>query len=351
MRIGCWLICAFLLPVMSSAQPAPKPLQVGIGLMGASYIGDLTEESIYLRRIYPGGNIAIQFDGKAFLQPQFNVGFGKFAEQSDFLLPEATPEATPNRFVETSFFYTDLRMRGRFFRRRAIQPVLGAGVGLVFFNPKDAEGNSLGENIFPRLPDETYNTTVPSFSGSAGLVGRINDLLSISLEYTFRYTGTDYLDNIGMLGSRNGNDRLQHLTVGLFFTLRPRIPAKEDVPAPEDTPPVITAAEPVLPANVDPPVKKEIHGLNVDPAPGPGQPNLPRIQAQQVGKDWLAIEQAALLQKKYVYYPVRAGDDLDFLVAYFHVRRQTIHRLNYLVSEEIEPGMILRLPDMGVAFP
>lgn len=351
MRPGFWLILISLLPSALFAQPAAPPLQVGVGMMGISYLGDLTNEDTYLRRIHPGGSISIQFAGKAFLQPQFNVGFGKFTEQNDLRTLNSTTEATPNTFVETSLFFTDLNLRGRFLRKRAIQPVIGLGLGLVFFNPKDQEGNYLGENIFTRLPNEQYNTTVPSFSGMAGVVGRLNSILSMSLEYTFRYVNSDYLDNIGQLGSRSGNDRLQHIKVGLLLTLRPKKVLPAPVSPPEETPPVISMAAVPDTGATTPAVKKDLTLQQINPLPGTTAPNLSPLKAQLVGKDWLAIEKAALLQKKFVYYPIRANDDLDFLVLYFHVRRQTIRQLNFLVNEEIEAGTILRLPDMGIPFP
>ena len=44
-----------------------------------------------------------------------------------------------------------------------------------------------------------YNTTIASFPLTAGFQVRINDVISVSADYTHRFTSTDYLDNIGLL--------------------------------------------------------------------------------------------------------------------------------------------------------
>ncbi len=354
MRKNLWCILALLFPALTLAQPSSSPLQVGIGLMGVSYVGDLTDAETAFQRIHPGGNISVQFDGKAFIQPQFNVGFGEFREQSDFLRPSTTPEVIPNTFVSTSFFYTDLRLRGRFMRKKAIQPVLGAGIGLIFFNPKDQDGNYLGENIFTRLSEEQYNTTVPSFVGTAGLTARINSTVSTAIEYSYRMVNSDYLDNIGMLGTRNGNDKLHSLEVSMRFTLWP--PKAKQLP---QVPEVL----PVYPETVVEVPRKETESSELPKVQHlpPSEISLtptvvqaPRIvmpQAPKVGKNWPAIEASAIAQRKFVYYPVKEGDTFAFIIEYFHVQAVNLQHLNHLINEEIYPGTFLRLPDMDIPFP
>ena len=56
-----------LVPILSSAQSEAAPLKLGFGMMGISYLGDLTDQETSFRRFYPGGNLSIQFDGDAAL--------------------------------------------------------------------------------------------------------------------------------------------------------------------------------------------------------------------------------------------------------------------------------------------
>lgn len=356
MRKNLWCILALLFPALTLAQPKSSPLQVGIGLMGVSYVGDLTDAETAFQRIHPGANISVQFDGKAFIQPQFNVGFGEFREQSDFLKLSNTPEVIPNTFVSTSFFYTDLRLRGRFMRKKAIQPVLGAGIGLIFFNPKDQNGNYLGENIFTRLSEEQYNTTVPSFVGTAGLTARINSTVSTAIEYSYRMVNSDYLDNIGLLGERNGNDKLHSLELIMRFTLRPPKASKQLPQVPEASPayPETIVEAPVVESQDK---KVELSDLPEPPATislTPTTVQAPQVvmpQAPKVEKNWPAIEASAIAQRKFVYYPVKEGDTFAFILEHFHLQAATLVQLNHLINQEIYPGTFLRLPDMDISFP
>lgn len=360
MRKNLWCILALLFPVLILAQPTSSPLQVGIGLMGVSYEGDLTDAETAFQRIHPGGNISVQFDGKAFIQPQFNVGFGEFREQSDFMKLSNTPDVIPNSFVSTSFFYTDLRLRGRFMRTKAIQPVLGAGIGLIFFNPKDQDGNYLGENIFTRLSEEQYNTTVPSFVGTAGLTARINATVSAAIEYNYRMVNSDYLDNIGLLGTRSGNDKLHSLEVSMRFTLWPPKKAPKQLPQEPETPPVdqetiveVTAETPNQEIESrDLPVKQYLPPSRISLTPTVVQaPRIVMPKAPTVEKNWPAIEASAIAQRKFVYYPVKEEDTFAFIVEHFHLQAVNLQQLNHLINEEIYPGTFLRLPDMDIPFP
>lgn len=231
------LIFLFTTPVLG--QDAPPPLRIGLGFTGNAYRGDLTSETGSIWRAEPGANFSVDLDNQKPLRIQLNLGFGGFTEQADGPLPPAPEGIVPNEFVRTTFFYTDLRLQYRFFLHAPIQPYLSIGAGLFSFQPRDAAGNFLGENIFSRLPEEEYLSLIGSLPLSAGLEYKLNRSISLGLEYTYRMTGSDYLDNIGLLGTDAGNDQLHGLQVKLFMTLGQRIqpPSVEDFQpsAPETT--------------------------------------------------------------------------------------------------------------------
>ena len=57
----------------------------------------------------------------------------------------------------------------------------------------------------PRKPDEEkYNTAVPQLPVTAGAKYKINDIMDVSIDYTYRFTPTDFLDNIAQLGEKTG---------------------------------------------------------------------------------------------------------------------------------------------------
>jgi opacity protein-like surface antigen len=206
------------------AQPDQPPLRLGLGLMGTSYVGDLNTNSQPLERFYPGANLSLQFASAKLLSPQLNAGFGKFTAQDRDLT--AVDGVQPNKFVQTGFFYVDLRLKARFLREKGLHPYLSAGIGMLGYTPKDASGFNLIDNFATRADGETYGSISASFPLSTGLELRLSPILMLGLEYTYRATTTDYLDNIGQLGLRNGKDKLQTLMLSLYATFDPEAMSK-----------------------------------------------------------------------------------------------------------------------------
>lgn len=199
--------------------PAQSPLRLGFGFMGTAYQGDLTTQGTQFYRFNPGFNASLQFASQKLITPQVNAGFGKFTAQ-DRDIP-AIDGVQPNTFVQTNFFFVDLRLKVRAFRRHKVNPYASIGIGLLGYTPRDEDGNGLVDNSNTRNPDELYGSITAGFPMSLGIEFHMNPIMSLGLEYTRRGTGTDYLDNIGQLGPAEGNDRLHHLQVTLFFTLDP----------------------------------------------------------------------------------------------------------------------------------
>lgn len=307
-------------------------MQVGVGLMGIRYSGDLTFGENEFSRYYPGGSIAAQFAGKGWLHPGVQVSFGSFTEQADRGNVEFPRGIEPTLFVQTSFFAADFRFQVDLLRRRRFHPFLAAGAGIFFFTPRDAEGNFLGENIFTRPDGESYNTNVFSFPLSAGVMAKLNPVLSLSADYSWRPTTSDYLDNIGSLGRQKGKDRLHGARVCIHINLIP--------------PDRITTPQPLAQA------------LHSAPAPTPAlqaQADTAFSNGRNIGtlskRDWIAIENRALRDRDFLYYPVRGYEKLFDLCRYFHIRPATLRQLNFMVNDELETGAMLRMPNMGIELP
>lgn len=216
------LLCLIHVSLLAQPRFGRDPLKVGLSLSGTSYIGDMSESHSLLSRVNPGGNLSLQTENTAALKFQVNGGFGKFTEQFDGDPPITAPHIEPTTFVETTFFYGDLRLKYRFFPQARIHPYISIGAGILFFTPRDQNGKFLKPRTQTRLEDESYSATVPQIPGTVGIQGKINRNIVLGLEYTYRFVPTDYLDNIGQLGSRNGFDSLHGLHLGLYFILKPQ---------------------------------------------------------------------------------------------------------------------------------
>jgi Outer membrane protein beta-barrel domain len=202
-----------------SQQPMQSPLRLGLGLLGTTYVGDLNSQGGAWERFSPGACLSLQFASDHLLSPQLNAGFGKFVAQDRTL--QSVEGVQPNTFVQTPFFFVDLRLKARFLRTLPVHPYLSAGVGLLGYTPKDADANNLIDNTATRNDGELYGSMTAGLPLSTGVEIRLSPILHLGLEYTYRITTSDYLDNIGQVGLRDGKDKLQSLLLSLYITFDP----------------------------------------------------------------------------------------------------------------------------------
>lgn len=218
------LLCGSALAQSASTRPAPQqaPLRLGLGLFGAALTGDINNNGEEFYRFYPGVNVSLQFANKKLISPQLMAGFGKFVAQNRDL--GEVEGISPNTFVETPFFFADVRIKARFLRQKGFQPYVSAGLGLLGYTPKDPDGNPLLDNFSTRKETETYGSVTASFPLSVGFEITMSPILTLGTEYTYRPTASDYLDNIAELGTRSGNDRINTFSLNLFITFDPENP-------------------------------------------------------------------------------------------------------------------------------
>jgi len=220
----------------SLPKAPPKPLQIGVSLTGTSYVGDFGGSAFLFSRFYPGVNFSLQLESGKQLKPMFNVGYGKFVGQYDegklsgldtALLPS---KFSRNTFFQTTYFGADVRMRYAFKPWGPIEPYASGGLGFFMFTPRDKVGSFLAEKSNSRARGEQYRTLVLQVPIGAGAQVRINQLLSFGIDYTYRYTLSDYVDNIGVLGSRRGNDQLHTIAGTMYISIKEQPARKKEGP-------------------------------------------------------------------------------------------------------------------------
>ena len=349
-----------------SMDQGKESLQIGFGLTGTSYIGDFSDEEVFVPRIYPGGNISLQIRSTRLLSFQVNGGFGKFADQYDLSSPDLPDGVTASSFVETRFIYGDLRLHLRLMPRSRIQPYLSVGAGILHFSPRNEEGKKLENRTNTRLEGENYNSLIPELPAVAGVRMKLNRTLDISLDYTFKYTPTDYLDNIGLIGNREGFDALHAIQLTLYVALSPAEPPAEamdnTIPIAPETPMA------TLPNEENPSAatrEKDVISNSVpqeEPTPEAESPPLvevsdetaiyPEVQDEmprdsQLQERLQAIEDA-IDQEKFVFYQVKKGETLSSLVERTGIPADILRELNYLSGDKLRTGSWLRLPDIGL---
>lgn len=355
-QINCFILCLLFVPTLLLGQ-SERQVKIGFGLDGISYVGDLSDPNQTIHRIYPGANLSIQLEGPKRLKIQLNGGFGKFSEQYDDVKPSTSPGVTVNTFVETSFYYGDLRLKYRFPISKHFHPYLTVGAGVLSFTPRDQDGRFLNDARFTREPDENYSTIVPQIPVGAGVQARINPAVSLSLEYLFRYTPTDYLDNIGRLGTRPGHDFLHGLQLSMYITLStppppnqqgPYYNAQNDTPTANDTleeqvaimeeavDEMLDDSEPTRDSSQQEDERSAVPNTTTN---APEEDNTALTEA-----DWAAKEASAIAEERFIYYKVKKKDSLDSIAQQYHVSVDGLMQVNYLTSQTIVKGQVIRIP-------
>jgi hypothetical protein len=206
----------------SYAQFVPH-FQLGVGATGVLYTGDLSSTEEWYHRVYPGMNVSLQLDNPRRISTQLNLGFGRNVMQDrEYPFVE---ERLPNTFASTTYFYSTFLLKMRFLRRHRVRPHIAAGAGLLLFQPKGVNGQSLTNNPALRAPSEEYTTASGLAPLNVGADFRINEFFSVGFDLTYNVLFTDYFDNIGQLGVRAGNDNLTAVQISLLF--RPALSAKK----------------------------------------------------------------------------------------------------------------------------
>ena len=205
------LITSVLLVAFSAeAQKSPKSMQgdyskfsVSAGAGISNYYGDLIKKSSFFAQPSYAFSAGAQYAITPNLAARLDLGFQKL-QGSDSKPGGAHPER--NLRFESDVFdfaiaaeYTILNLD-----KFPISPYISAGVGVVLFNPyaEDVLGNrqnlvqlgTEGQGI-PGYA-EKYSTSALEFPLGAGVKYRINKEVMLSLDFNYRITKTDYLDDV-----------------------------------------------------------------------------------------------------------------------------------------------------------
>ncbi|RYD58780.1 MAG: hypothetical protein EOP56_04115 [Sphingobacteriales bacterium] len=220
------LSLAMLLPVCLMAQPHHE---VGLAAGIASYYGDLQDKWFPDYGTKPMGGILYKY----FMNP--HVGFRLGASYSRLTAADSLSESAVRRARNLRFETHIVEVHGGLevnflpieMDRMKVSPYVFAGVGIFHFNPfTDAPDYSRvylrplgteGQNI-PTYPDrKEYKLVNVSFPIGGGLKFFIGNTIMLAPEIGFRYTNTDYLDdvsksyvNMDTLGAYRGNQAVEY---------------------------------------------------------------------------------------------------------------------------------------------
>lgn len=193
------------------------------GLFASNYFGDLNANyqpfTLNQEQTTIGGSISIN---KKFT-PRFSVSLGFAIAQirgDDSRGNDSRNELERYRYIRNLHFrntlkefslmgtYDFLSSKGLFYRRRTFTPYISAGVGLLFHNPQARTPIEFGAAWIDLKPLNTegqgkldypkpYSLRQIIIPLSIGVKIKYNSKIDIGFETGFRFTFTDYLDDVG----------------------------------------------------------------------------------------------------------------------------------------------------------
>ena len=181
-----------------------EPWSISAGVGPTQYFGELYSFWKYQDGIQPGwnANLGINY--------VFDTHFKARLEGTYYKMVGSDPPSDPraNRYSRNlNFRATNIEVAAiieynlypvevNSSRRRTLNPYLFVGVGMSTNNPK-AELNGTWVDLRPlQLENNPYNRTVIVFPLGIGLKYELSNRLDLKIEGNYRFTLTDYLDDI-----------------------------------------------------------------------------------------------------------------------------------------------------------
>ena len=220
-----WLLCGVcLLPLALRAQSDTLPTRfVEVGLSAAAYRGDLNNA---YQRWTPLAHLALHLQRRRRLNGSFQLTVGQVVGQGFAARLRGDQAAAdgrqPNRDFRTSLLAANYALRLNVVSRPRFKVYLAQGVGLLRYVPRDREGNRLAGRSATLAPQEGYGAVTLFFPTAAGLLYALPNHYVVGVQAGWLNPTTDYLDNVGTYGTRNGNDNVAAYRFMLWLPLRPR---------------------------------------------------------------------------------------------------------------------------------
>jgi len=204
------IVLGLLFAFNSNAQNSPQSLNgaysskynVFVGVGTANYYGDLMKKSGFSQSSYSfSAGMSYSFTSK--LAAKLNIGMQKI-QGSD----SKPGGAHPDRNLNFKSNVYDFSISGEYtilnLDKFMLSPYVSVGVGVMLFNPytEDASGKrqflaqlgTEGQGIagYPAM----YNNAALEFPLGIGVKYPINETLTLALDFNYRITRTDYLDDV-----------------------------------------------------------------------------------------------------------------------------------------------------------
>ncbi|MDW3209162.1 MAG: hypothetical protein R8N23_04805 [Reichenbachiella sp.] len=197
----------FALDGWSQDSLTQKTREIHFGVGPASYSGDLGKAYSSSSLLF---NIGFKLNKDKKLNGNFRLSIGSVTGQElDYSTTDNSGvPATPNTFFKSAFLGLNYEAHYNFVDKKKYKVYLSQGIGLFRFNPKDESDNSLIDMPDTRSLGENYRNLIIQLPTQLGAKYYLPNDFAVGVQFGFMNPITDYLDNLGVWGNKNGNDNI-----------------------------------------------------------------------------------------------------------------------------------------------
>jgi hypothetical protein len=189
-----------------SIQPARKVTRfLELGISANAYKGDL---SASYQKWTPAFHAGLKLNFKKRFNSHINLAIGSVSgENLNYAVPsEVTPAPTPNTYFKTNFVTVNYDLQLHLLKYKGLMVYISQGIGLIRYEPKDAQNNKLLDNFSSRASNESYSNVSAVLPTQAGIQYILKNGYGIGFQAGWLNLQNDYIDNISLWSSRQKKD-------------------------------------------------------------------------------------------------------------------------------------------------
>ncbi|MCG9880842.1 MAG: DUF6089 family protein [Bacteroidia bacterium] len=216
----------FVFALFNGLIASAQQVEVGLMLGASNYLGDLSNETMVMKQTHFSGSLFGRYNFNDRWAIKGNFAYGRVSgddknfvsEKRNYVLNQLPVQDFEfNKFRNLNFFSDiyEFSVHGEFnllkndinsYQTRPFVPYVFMGIGIFNFNPKTSYNNTTvelqplgteGQGSTTYNDIKKYNLTSICIPIGLGFRQKIGDDFFIGVEAGVRFTGTNYLDDVG----------------------------------------------------------------------------------------------------------------------------------------------------------
>jgi hypothetical protein len=191
-----------------SLKPVPKVTRfLELGISANGYKGDLSGS---YQKWNPAFQAGLKLNFKKRINSHFNLGIGSVSGENltYSVVSESGSTPTPNTFFKTNFITVNYDLQLHLLKYHGLMVYVSQGLGIIRYEPKDAQNNKLLANFSTRASNELYSNVSVVLPTQLGINYIFSNGYGIGFQAGWLNLQNDYIDNVSLWGSRQKKDNI-----------------------------------------------------------------------------------------------------------------------------------------------